>query len=130
MNEGNKLTGYTAKKYPFPTKRYFQTMNLKNDPKLIEMYIKRHSSEEHWPVIVEGIRSVGILDMEIFIFDNKLFMIVETPEDFDWDSAFAKLSTLPRQAEWEDYMAIFQDCEEGMSSSEKWQLMDRIFHLY
>ena len=30
-------------------------------------------------------------------------MIVETPIDFDWESAMAKLATLPRQQEWEDF---------------------------
>lgn len=35
-------------------------------------------------------------------------MIVETPLDFDWDEAMAKLATLPRQQEWEDYMSVFQ----------------------
>jgi len=130
MNTENKQAGYSTKTYPVPTKRYYQTMELKNDPELIKEYVKRHSAEEFWSIIGEGIRSVGILDMEIFIFENKLFMIVEAPVDFDWDSAFAQLARKPKQAEWEDYMSIFQDCGEGLSSAEKWQLMDRIFHLY
>lgn len=130
MIEENKLIGYKTKKYPFPTKRYFQTLNLKDDPELIKEYVKRHSQDEFWPVIGEEIRRVGILDMEIFIFENKLFMVVETPEDFDWDSAFAELAKRPKQIEWEEYMSVFQDCGEGLSSTEKWQLMDRIFHIY
>ena len=68
--------------------------------------------------------------MEIYIHDNKLFMIVETPLDFEWDTAMARLATLPRQAEWEDYVAMFQQCEKGSSSDQKWQPMERIFHLY
>ncbi|MDL2213915.1 L-rhamnose mutarotase [Bacteroides sp. OttesenSCG-928-D19] len=125
-----KETGYKNKQYGFPTKRYCQTLDLKNDPELIQEYIKRHSAEKHWPVINEGIREVGILEMEIYLLGNRLFMIVETAADFDWDSAFAKLATLPKQAEWEDYMSIFQDAQAGAASNEKWQLMDRIFKLY
>lgn len=125
-----KTTGYKSKQYGFPTKRYCQTLDLKNDPELIREYIERHSAERHWPIINEGIREVGILEMEIYQLDNRLFMIVETPADFDWDSAFAKLATLPKQAEWEDYMSIFQDAEKGAASNEKWKLMDRIFRLY
>ena len=68
--------------------------------------------------------------MEIYIHDNKLFMIVETPLDFEWDTAMARLATLPRQAEWEDYVAMFQQCEKGSPSAKKWQPMKRIFHLY
>ena len=57
-------------------------------------------------------------------------LIVETPVDFDWDTAMARLNTLPRQQEWEEYMAIFQQAAPGMSSAEKWKPMERMFHLY
>lgn len=122
--------GYRVQEYHGPVKRYCQTMDLKDNPELIEEYIKRHSEAYAWPEIRAGIREVGILEMEIYILGNRLFMIVETPIDFEWESAMAKLATLPRQAEWEDYMAIFQDTKPGLSSAEKWQLMDRMFYLY
>jgi len=125
-----KKTGYIVKKFDFPTKRYCQTLDLKDDPALINEYIDRHSEAKHWSEIVEGIRSVGILEMELYHIDTRLFMIVETAEDFDWDKAFALLATLPRQEEWEDYMSIFQVSKPGASSAEKWQLMDKIFRLY
>ena len=124
-----KKTGYTVKKFDFPTKRYCQTLNLKDDNALIAEYIDRHSEANRWPEIVEGIGLVGILEMEIYLIGTRLFMIIETAEDFDWDSAFSLLSTLPRQAEWEEKMSIFQVSEPGASSAEKWQLMDRIFSL-
>lgn len=72
-------------------------MNLKNNPDLIAMYRRCHSQAEAWPEIREGIRSVGILEMEIYIEGAKLFMIVETPLDFDWKTAMDKLSHLPRR---------------------------------
>jgi L-rhamnose mutarotase len=56
-------------------------------------------------------------------------MIIETGPDFDWDAAFSKLASLPRQAEWEDFMAQFQMAEPGAASSQKWQLMERMFKL-
>ena len=77
-----------------------------------------------------AIREVGILEMEIYILGTNLFMIVETPLDFDWDTAMARMATLPRQAEWEEYMSVFQQAAPGASSAEKWQLMDRMFYLY
>lgn len=126
----DKKSGYKSKQYDFPTKRYCQTLDLKDDPELIEEYKKRHSLEGHWPEINEGIRSVGILEMEIYLCGNRLFMIVETPLDFDWDTAFSRLAGLPRQAEWEEYMSVFQQADPNASSAEKWQLMERMFHLY
>ena len=105
-------------------------MDLKDNPELIAEYVKRHSEAEAWPEIRDGIREVGILEMEIYILGTRLFMIVETPLDFDWETALARLATLPRQAEWEAYMSIFQQADATATSAEKWQLMDRMFYLY
>lgn len=126
----NPKDGYPVQQYQGPVKRYCQTLDLRDNPELIAEYRRRHSQEHIWKEIPEGIRQVGILEMEIYLLGTRLFMIVETPLDFDWDTAMARLGTLPRQAEWEDYMAEFQLVKAGMSSAEKWQLMDRIFHLY
>ena len=126
----NPKDGYPVQQYHGPVKRYCQTLDLRDNPELIAEYRRRHSQEHIWKEIPEGIREVGILEMEIYLQGTRLFMIVETPLDFDWDTAMARLGTLPRQAEWEDYMAEFQLVKAGMSSAEKWQMMDRIFHLY
>lgn len=105
-------------------------MDLKDNPELIAKYKECHSKEKAWPEIREGIRSVGILEMEIYIDKNHLIMIIETPLDFNWDTAMEQLAALPRQAEWEEYVSAFQLCKHGESSAEKWKLMDRIFYLY
>ncbi|WP_125040190.1 L-rhamnose mutarotase [Bacteroides faecalis] len=122
--------GYKVKSYNIPVKRYCQTLDLRDSPELITEYRKRHSQQEVWPEILEDIREVGILEMEIYILATRLFMIVETPLDFDWDSAMERLNTLPRQQEWEAYMSIFQQATPGMSSAEKWKPLERMFHLY
>ena len=125
-----KENGYVVQEYKVPVKRYCQTMDLKDNPELIAEYVKRHSEAEAWPEIRAGIREVGILELEIYILGTRLFMIVETPLDFDWETAMARLATLPRQAEWEAYMSIFQQADATATSAEKWQLMDRMFYLY
>ena len=125
-----KENGYVVQEYKVPVKRYCQTMDLKDNPELIAEYVKRHSEAEAWPEIRAGIREVGILEMEIYILGTRLFMIVETPLDFDWETAMARLATLPRQAEWEAYMSIFQQADATATSAEKWQLMDRMLYLY
>ena len=125
-----KQEGYRQRDFGQPVKRYCQTLDLKNDPNLIARYVEAHSRYKSWPEIRAGIREVGILEMEIYILGNRLFMIVDTPLDFNWESAMARLATLPRQAEWENYVAIFQACKEGSTSDEKWQLMERMFYLY
>ncbi len=80
------MKGYNTRQHPVPVKRYCRTMELKPDDALIREYVHRHSEGESWPEILQGIRSVGILEMEIYLLGNRLFMIVETPVDFDWDT--------------------------------------------
>lgn len=121
--------GYPSKQHNQRVKRYCQTLQLNDDAELIEEYKFWHAPENRWPEIPEGIREVGILEMELYIHGNLLFMIVETPLDFEWDLAFTKLTKLNRQAEWEEFMSKFQLAKPGASSSEKWTLMERIFNL-
>lgn len=108
-------------------KRFCQTLELRDDPELIAKYVEAHA--DVWPVIQKGIRDVGILDMQIYIKGNRLFMIVDTVDSFDWKADNARLAKLPLQAEWEAYVAQFQGCDPDAKSTDKWQLMDRIFKL-
>ena len=105
-------------------------MELVDDAELIAKYREAHDREHFWPEIGEGIRSVGIEEMEIYILGNRLFMIVDVPDDFNWDEAMERLATLPRQAEWEAHVSQFQGCSADATSNEKWQMMERIFMLY
>ena len=125
-----KTEGYKVQEYHGPVKRYCQTMDLRENAELIRKYKEAHDRDHFWDEIKQGIRSVGILEMEIYILGTRLFMIVETPLDFDWDSAMARLATLPRQEEWETYVAQFQQCNENATSDEKWRMMERMFYLY
>lgn len=124
------MNGYNIKEHHRPAKRYCRTLSLRDNPELIAEYRKRHDKEHAWPEIRQGIREVGILEMEIYILGTRLFMIIEAPEELDLEMAMEKLATLPRQQEWEDYMAIFQQSEAGASSADKWQPMERMFYLY
>ena len=124
------MDGYIQKTYAGRTKRYVQTLDLRDDPEMIREYRKWHSEEFQWKEIREGIRAVGILEMEIYILGTRLVMIVDAPEDFDWKRAMDKLATLPRQAEWEAFVAKLQGCRADARSDEKWQMMERMFYLY
>lgn len=130
LTETMNNNGYVMKNFGIPVKRYVQTMELYDDPELIEKYKQLHSRAHNWKEIRDGIRQVGILEMDIYLLGTTLVMIVETPVDFDWDSAMAKLATLPRQQEWEDTVAAFQRCAKGATSNDKWKMMSRIFHIY
>lgn len=124
------MEGYIQKRHKGSIKRFVQTLTLNSDEEARREYIKWHSPEYNWKEIRDGIREVGILEMEIYILGNLLVMIVDAPEDFCWDEAMARLATLPRQAEWEAFVSQFQGCDADATSDEKWQMMERMFYLY
>ena len=106
-------------------KRYCQTLTLVDDPALIEKYVEVHAHV--WPEIIAGQHEVGILQMQIWRHGRSLFMIMDTRDEFDFERDMARLAQLPRQAEWEAYVARFQGCSASARSDEKWQLMEPIF---
>ena len=106
-------------------KRYCQTLTLVDNPEMIEKYVEAHAHV--WPEIIAGQRAVGILDMQIYRCGRSLFMIMDTVDDFDFARDMTRLASIPRQAEWEAYVAQFQGAKAAARSDEKWQLMDKIF---
>jgi L-rhamnose mutarotase len=110
-------------------KRYCKTLALKNDPKLIEAYKRIHAPGAAWPEITAGMREVGIIDMEIYINETKLFMIMDTVPDFDHNKAMRELAKKPRQSEWEAYVSKFQQSSSDVTADEKWKLMERIYKM-
>ena len=106
-------------------KRYCQTLILVDDEELIAKYVEAHAHV--WPEIIAGQRAVGIVDMQIYRRGRSLFMIMDTVDDCDFGRDMARLAGLPRQAEWEAYVAQFQGCAADASSADKWQMMERIF---
>lgn len=110
-------------------KRYCKTLKLEDDPQLIEEYKKVHAPGAAWPEITQGMREVGIIDMEIYLLGTQLFMIMDTVPDFDHESVMKELATKPRQSEWEAYVSQFQKTSAEASADEKWQLMERIYKM-
>jgi L-rhamnose mutarotase len=110
-------------------KRYCKTLSLEDDPQLIQEYKKVHSPGNTWPEITQGMIEVGILDMEIYIMETRLFMIMDTIPEFDHDRDMAELATKPRQSEWEAFVSRFQKTNSRATADEKWQQMERIYKL-
>lgn len=110
-------------------RRFCKALTLTDNPQLIAEYERAHHPDHFWPEITQGMREVGIIDMEIYRYGTVLFMIIEAVADFDHDRAMQKLATKPRQSEWETYVARFQQTDADASANEKWQLLDRIYKM-
>jgi L-rhamnose mutarotase len=63
-------------------KKYCLALDLKDDPELIAEYEAHHKKAR--PEIKESITSAGITNMEIYRTGNRMFMIMETTDDFDF----------------------------------------------
>ena len=110
-------------------KRFCKVLTLKDDKQLIEDYKKVHAPGTVWPEITQGMKDVGIIDMEIYINGSQLFMIMDTVPDFDHDNAMAELAKKPRQSEWEAYVSQFQQTTAEASADEKWRIIERIYKM-
>lgn len=108
-------------------KRYCLALDLKDDPALIEAYEAHHRAV--WPEILASIRDSGITGMEIYRTGNRMFMIMETEDDFSFEAKAAADAANPRVQEWEELMWSYQQALPGAKPGEKWRLMERIFDM-
>jgi L-rhamnose mutarotase len=109
--------------------RYCLALDLKNDIDLIKEYERFHKPEHTWPEITESIQKSGIIDMEIYRTGNRLFMIMEVDETFDFSQKAEMDSANPKVQEWESLMWKFQQPLPWAKEGEKWINMARIFKL-
>ncbi len=110
-------------------KKFCLALDLKDDHKLIEQYDQLHKTENAWPEVTESITVSGIINMEIYRTGNRLFMIMETVDDFDFDSKAKLDATNPKVQQWEELMWKFQQPLKWASPGEKWVLMDQIYKI-
>lgn len=108
-------------------KRFALTLDLKNDPQLIEQYKEHH--RHVWPEILESIKSSGILSMEIYHIETRLFMIIEASDDFSFEKKSQMDASNPKVQEWEELMDTYQQRLPFAKAGEKWVLMERIFEV-
>lgn len=109
------------------SKRYCLTLDLKDDPNLITTYKRYH--ESIWPEITRSIKDSGIEDMEIYLFGNRLFMIIQVNDGFSFAAKAAADRDNPKVQEWETLMWKFQQPLPQAKPGEKWMLMEKIFKL-
>lgn len=103
------------------------TLDLKNDPGCRDEYIKLH--KDVWPEIKASILQAGVIDMKIYSYQNRLFMVMKVDESFSFEKKAALDAVNLKVQEWEELMWKYQKPLPGAKSGEKWVLMDEIFSL-
>jgi L-rhamnose mutarotase len=107
--------------------RYCLTLDLVDDQNLIAGYEKYHSAV--WPEILKSITDSGITHMEIYRFDVRLFMIMDTDDSFSFERKSVMDAANPKVQEWETLMWKYQQPVKNALKGEKWVLMNKIFTL-
>lgn len=110
-------------------KTYCLALDLKDDPVLIEEYKQYHKPEKIWPAVVENIKSMGILSEEIYLIGTRLFMILQTTDDFSFQAKIAADHADPDMQKWEALMWKYQKPLPEALPGEKWVLMEKIFEI-
>ena len=106
-------------------KKYCLALDLKDDPQLIATYEAYH--REVWPEIIQSIAESGILHLEIYRTGNRLFMIMETTDDFSFEAKGNADKQNVKVQEWEILMWKYQQALPNSAPGEKWKLMEKIF---
>ncbi|MGG9963039.1 L-rhamnose mutarotase [Ferruginibacter sp. SUN106] len=109
--------------------RYCLALDLVDDPVLIAEYEHWHKTENAWPEIKKSIFDAGIAQMEIYRTGNRLFMIMDTYDSFNFETKAAMDAANPKVQEWEQLMWKYQLALPWAKEGEKWVLMEEIFNL-
>ena len=109
-------------------KRHVLTLNLKDDPAIVDAYMRHH--RDVWPEVQASLRHVGVEQMDIYLLGRRLVMVVEMRDGRDYRDAFrAHASSSQRVAEWERLMKSLQEPAAEAGAGEWWAVMEPVFHL-
>lgn len=111
------------------TNRYCYACDLKEDAKLIAEYKAYHAEGKAWPEITKSIKDAGIVDMQIYLTGNRMFMIMEVDETFDAEKKAKMDDDNTKVQEWENLMWDYQQELPWAKDGEKWIALEQIFQL-
>jgi len=108
-------------------RRFCLTLDLINDPESIKEYEKHHAAGNAWPEVTQHDIDCGVTNIEIYRTGNRMFMILETVDEFTFEEKAKMDASNPKITEWENLMWKYQQPIPWAKSGEKWVLMNRIF---
>jgi L-rhamnose mutarotase len=108
-------------------RRYCLALDLKGDAALIAEYEAYHRNV--WPEILKSIKDAGIEQMEIYRTGNRLFMIMEVNDNFNFEKKAKADTANEKVQEWEKLMWKYQQALPAAKPGEKWVLMEKIFEM-
>lgn len=108
-------------------KRFCYTLDLKDNSKLKQEYIKHHSNV--WPEIINSLKESGIIKAEIYNIGDRLFLLIDTNDEFTEENKRKLDLKNSIVQKWEALMSNYQKKIEFSKSENKWVRMNKIFEL-
>lgn len=107
--------------------RFCLTLAMYPDAALIAEYKERH--RRVWPEVLQSLRDAGVVDMQIYLLDHRLIMMMETTDDFTLARKGEMDRANPTVMQWEREMAKFQQADPDTDASGRWQPLECVFDL-
>ena len=103
-------------------------LDLKDEPDSIREYCDWHRNV--WPEIMRGMAKYGVITQNIYLIGNRLFMVLQVEDDFDYRVDFARyLEETPRAKEWDSFMHGYQELVPWVEEGDWWAPMERVYDL-
>jgi L-rhamnose mutarotase len=107
--------------------RFCLTLDLVDDPQSIEEYKNWHKPGVGWAEVRKNDLDSGIIDIQIYRTGNRMFMILDTDDEFTFERKADFDAKSPKVQEWEALMWKYQQAIPWAKPGEKWVLMEQIF---
>lgn len=107
-------------------RRHCFVLDLVNEPEAIAQYIAYHQTV--WPEVLAAHRAAGVLEIDIYRRDDRLFMIMDVDDCFSCERKLELDRSNERVMEWERLMSHFQRPLASAHEGEKWLPMECIHH--
>jgi L-rhamnose mutarotase len=108
-------------------KTFYLALDLVDDPVRIQEYEEHHKKVA--PEILKSITDSGITNMILYRTGNRLFMIIEAEDHFDFEEKSKMDASNPKVQTWEALMDTYQQRLPWSEEGDKWVLMKEIFNL-
>lgn len=109
------------------TKYFGLTLCLQDDPAKIAAYKEAH--QRVWPEVTARLREVGVHEMRIFLRERRMFMYIETADNFEPARDMVRVNEDPKSNEWNVWMAELQERAPEATENEWWAEMEQVFDM-
>ena len=106
-------------------KRYVYLLDLKDDAKLQEEYLKHHQNV--WACVERRLGEIGLLKNSIYRCGSRLVNVLETVDSFDPQKDLTAYAEDPECRRWDDLMRTFQQKVPAAKEGEWWALCGEVY---